>query len=1155
MGQGLTIERRFTTEGQDVYETVEWSSRDSRITNPDGSVVFEMLGAEIPAQWSQVAADIMVSKYFRKAGVPQLDDAGNAIVDDDGNAVTGSETSARQVINRLASTWRWWGETNGYFASETDAEAFQDEMAYMLLHQMAAPNSPQWFNTGLHHEYGITGTEQGFWFVDPATEEVTASDDAYSRPAPHACFINSVDDDLVNEGGIMDRWVREARLFKMGAGSGANFSNIRAEGEPLSGGGKSSGLMSFLKVGDRAAGAIKSGGTTRRAAKMVIVDIDHPDIETFIRWKAEEEKKVRALVAGGYSADFNGEAYATVAGQNSNNSVRLSNPFLTAVLHDQEWDLLSRTDRSVMKTVRARDLWSQIADAAWQSADPGLQFHGTINEWHTSPAEGEIRASNPCSEYMFLDNTACNLASLNLGKFYDDHTGSFNIESYRHAVRLWTIVLEISVTMAQFPSKEIAIGSYDYRTLGLGYANLGSLLMRMGIPYDSDHGRAIAGALTAILTGYSYATSAEMAGVLGPFPKYELNRDSMLRVIRNHRRAAYNKDKGDFEGVSHFVMGINSGLTPLDMLEAARTAWDTALTWGEQHGYRNAQVSVLAPTGTIGLLMDCDTTGVEPDFALVKFKKLAGGGYFKIANQSIAPALKRLGYSDNNIQRIIEYVVGTNSLARSPHINMATLIAKGFNADDLDKIEAILPGVFEIGFAFNHWTLGENVMKRLGFTPEQYTSPEFSMLKALGFTDAEILEANDYICGRQTIEGAPHLRDEHLPVFDTANRNGRFGKRFIHHNGHINMMAAAQPFISGAISKTINMPNEVTREDIAESYKTSWELGLKAVAIYRDGSKASQPLSSQSDDGYADDEPAELEDALAEEIELVSHGRVPWHETIKPGVSPTKAYEDMKRPRFLLPARRRGYTQEARVGGHKVFVRTGEYEDGTLGELFIDLAKEGATLRGILSCFAIAVSKGLQYGVPLEEYVETFTFQTFEPRGMVEGHPNIKMANSLIDYVFRALGVEYLHQDELAQVPPDRSHELPEPPKGLAVDAGIQLDLRDAAAEEAVNATVEAAEFADAEVVAPVSGGSGVIEMSQDSYRNSGAISTSPVQAAPATNGGGLATAAAVQQQAMQASMADKMGDAPICDTCGAITVRNGSCYVCLGCGGTTGGS
>lgn len=1154
MGRGLTIERRFTVAGEDVYDSVEWDSRDSKITNPDGSVVFEMSGAEIPAQWSQVAADIMVSKYFRKAGVPQFDDAGNVILDDNGEVVTGPERSARWVIKRLAATWRHWGETNGYFASTTDAATFEDELAYMLLHQMAAPNSPQWFNTGLHHVYGIEGTAQGFWYVDPETEQPIESADAYTRPAPHACFINRVEDDLVNQGGIMDLWVREARLFKMGSGTGTNFSNLRAEGEPLSGGGKSSGLMSFLKIGDRAAGAIRSGGTTRRAAKMVILDIDHPDIEAFINWKAGEEKKVRALVAAGYPSDFNGEAYATVAGQNSNNSVRLSNAFLNAVINDKDWDLTARTDGSVMKTVKARDLWRQIADAAWQSADPGLQFHDTINEWHTCPAEGEIRASNPCSEYVFLDNTACNLASINLGEFYDDRAGTFDLEAYRHAVRLWTIVLEISVTMAQFPSRDIAVGSYDYRTLGLGYANLGSLLMRMGIPYDSDHGRAIAAALTSMLTGVAYSASAEMAEALGPFPKYGINRDSMLRVIRNHRRAAYNEDIGDYEGVSHFVMGIDPGLAPLDMLEAARTAWDTALTWGEQHGYRNAQVSCLAPTGTIGLLMDCDTTGVEPDFALVKFKKLAGGGYFKIANQSIAPALRRLGYSDTTIQQIIEYVVGINSLARSPHINMATLIAKGFTAEDLNKIEEILPGVFEIGFAFNQWILGEDVMQRLGFTPEQYNAPEFSMLKALGFSDMQIRKANDYICGRQTIEGAPHLREEHLAVFDTANRNGRFGERFIHHTGHIKMMAVVQPGLSGAISKTINMPNEVTREDIEESYRMSWELGLKAMAIYRDGSKASQPLSSQSDDGYADDEPEDLEDALGDEIELISQGRVPWHEVMRPGISPGEAYAEMKRPRFLLPARRNGFTQEARVGGHKVFLRTGEYEDGTLGELFIDLAKEGATLRGILSCFAIAVSKGLQYGVPLDEFVDTFTFQTFEPRGMVEGHPNIKMANSLIDYVFRALGVEYLKRDELAQVPPDRTHELPEPPKGLAVDAGVQLDLADAAMEEDIALQVKAAKFVDAETVRPVTGGSGVDPVVVDRNRAPVAMS-SPRHGvdAPAGSAFGAVTTAQVQQRAVQAALADKMGDAPLCDTCGAITIRNGSCYVCLGCGGTTG--
>ncbi len=1184
MTNGLRIERRFTTEGQDPYETVEWTRRDSRITNPDGSVVFEMKAAEVPAQWSQVAADIMVSKYFRKAGVPQYDGAGNPVLDDDGNHVTGSETSARQVIKRLAATWRWWGETNDYFASAGDAQAFEDELAYMLLHQMAAPNSPQWFNTGLNHMYGITGTPQGFWYVDPETEEAVPSPDAYTRPAPHACFINSIDDDLVNPGGIMDLWVREARLFKMGAGSGANFSHIRAEGEPLSGGGKSSGLMSFLKVGDRAAGAIKSGGTTRRAAKMVIVDVDHPDIEAFINWKAREEDKVRALVAHGYDADFNGEAYATVSGQNSNNSVRLSNDFVRAVIANGDWNLTARTDGRPMKTVKARDLWRQIADAAWQCADPGLQYHSTINEWHTCPAGGEIRASNPCSEYMFLDDTACNLASLNLVQF-EKADGTFDLDAYRHAIRLWTIVLEISVTMAHFPSKEIAQGSYDYRTLGLGYANLGSLLMRAGIAYDSDEGRAIAGALTAVLTGYAYATSAEMAEAVGQFPKFAENRDRMLRVMRNHRKAAYGVDQSMYDGIGHHVVGIDQSLCPDDMLAEAHRAWDQAVQLGEQHGYRNAQATVLAPTGTIGLLMDCDTTGVEPDFALVKFKKLAGGGYFKIANQSIAPALQRLGYNQQQIERIIQYVVGTMSLHRAPHVNTATLIAKGFTADDIDKVEALLPGVFELGFAFNQWTLGEETMQRLGFTPEQYTDPKFNMLKALGFSDADIREANDYICGRQTIEGAPHLRDEHLAVFDTANRNGRYGTRFIHHVGHIKMMAAAQPFISGAISKTINMPNEVTVEDIEESYMLSWELGLKAMALYRDGSKASQPLSAKSDDGVSEEESEGLEEALDDERELVTMGHTTIHAGMfRPGISPSEAYDDLPRPRFLLPARRGGYTQEARVGGHKVFLRTGEYDDGTLGEVFIDLAKEGATLRGILSCFAIAVSKGLQYGVPLEEFVDTFTFQTFEPRGMVEGHPNIKMSNSIVDYVFRALGVEYLKRDELAQVPPDRSHELPEPKKGIALDAGVQLDLEEAAKERDIDAQIAAAEFVDADDdnSARLGGSASPSPASTPTSSRGGSavpatrLSPGPgAMAAPAgrvatangngarsdaspSGGGAPAQAGAVgvvdaQTAGIQAVLADKMGDAPLCDTCGHITVRNGSCYRCLNCGDSKG--
>jgi ribonucleoside-diphosphate reductase alpha chain len=1121
MTKGLRITRRFTEAGNDPYAKLKWSRRDSRITNPDGSVVFEMTDAEIPADWSQVASDIMVSKYFRKAGVPQLDADGNPVLDEDGRQVTGPESSAKQVFDRLAGTWRHWGEKEGYFASVDDAEAFEDELRFMLANQMAAPNSPQWFNTGLNWAYGLTGPAQGFWFVDGADGEMKASPDSYSRPSPHACFILSVSDDLVSPGGIMDLWVREARIFKFGSGAGSNFSAIRAENELLSGGGKSSGVMSFLKIGDRAAGAIKSGGTTRRAAKMVILDVDHPDIETFVDWKKVEEEKAKILIAhGGYQADFNGEAYATVSGQNSNNSVRVTNDFISAVEADGDWDLIERTSGKVRKTVKARDLWKRIAAAAWACADPGLQFDTTINEWHTSPAGGRIRASNPCSEYMFLDDTACNLASINLVRFYDDATGVFDVEGYKHAIRLWTIVLEISVAMAHFPSKEIAQGSYDYRTLGLGYANLGSLLMRQGIAYDSDEGRSIAGAITSVLTGYAYATSAEIAAVTGPFPRYHENRDAMLRVIRNHRVAAYDGD--DYDQITTTVMGINADLCPGDLLAAARESWDLALERGEKHGFRNAQATVLAPTGTIGLLMDCDTTGVEPDFALVKFKKLAGGGYFKIVNQSVAPALQRLGYSASQIEDIVTYIVGTSSVEGAPHVNTEALLEKGFDEADIIKLQATLPAVFELKHAFNVFTFGESTLQRLGFTADDYTSWDFDLLRALGFTRAEITEANDHICGRQTIEGAPHLRDEHLPVFDTANKNGKYGERFIHHNGHIKMMAAAQPFISGAISKTINMPNEVTVDEIEEAYHLSWELGLKAMALYRDGSKAAQPLNSTADEGEGhDEEPAEL--TVAVEAEKAIHwGNLPA------GISPTQAYaRGMKPPRFLLPSRRSGFNQEARVGGHKVFLRTGEYEDGTLGEIFIDLAKEGATLKGILSCFAIAVSKGLQYGVPLDEFVDTFTFQTFEPRGMVEGHPNIKMANSIVDYVFRALGVEYLHRDELAQVPPNREGDLPEPASGLAVDAGVQLDLTDAAADADVDLVRSAVEFLD-----------GADEDVRVPEREKVAVAAVAVT--------GKASLADV-------ALSENMGDAPACSNCGHMTVRNGSCYVCLTCGDTTG--
>ncbi|HUG09204.1 MAG TPA: vitamin B12-dependent ribonucleotide reductase [Acidimicrobiia bacterium] len=1134
MSTGLRITRRFTEAGTDPYSQFEWSHRDSRITNPDGSVVFEMTDAEIPAHWSQVASDIMVSKYFRKAGVPQFDAEGNQMDDEDGNPVTGPERSSKQVFDRLAGTWRHWGEKKGYFASTDDADAFEDELKYMLAAQIAAPNSPQWFNTGLNHAYGITGPAQGFWFVDDETGELVESPDSYSRPAPHACFINGVSDDLVNPGGIMDLWLREARIFKFGSGAGSNFSAIRAEGELLSGGGKSSGVMSFLKIGDRAAGAIKSGGTTRRAAKMVILDVDHPDIETFVDWKKIEEEKAKVLIQhGGFPADFNGEAYATVSGQNSNNSVRVTYDFIKAFEEDGDWDLINRTDGSVRRTVKARELWNQIAEAAWACADPGLQFDTTINEWHTSPAGGRINASNPCSEYMFLDDTACNLASINLVRLYDDASGEFDIGGYQHAIRLWTIVLEISVAMAHFPSKEIAQGSYDYRTLGLGYANLGSLLMRQGIAYDSDEGRAIAGAITSVLTGYSYATSAEIADVVGPFPKFEENRDAMLRVIRNHQVAAY--DGNDYDNISTKVMGVDADACPDDLLQAARTSWDLALERGEKHGYRNAQASVLAPTGTIGLLMDCDTTGVEPDFALVKFKKLAGGGYFKIVNQSVAPALVRLGYSPAEISDIVTYIVGTSSIEGAPHINTDTLLEKGFSEEDILKLQATLPAVFELKHAFNVFTFGEETMARLGFSVDEYTSWEFDLLRALGFTRAQITGANDHICGRQTIEGAPHIRDEHLSVFDTANKNGQYGTRFIHHNGHIKMMAAAQPFISGAISKTINMPHEVTVDEIEGAYHLSWELGLKAMALYRDGSKAAQPLNSTADEGEDNEDEDETITAAVEAEKTIHWGNLPA------GISPTQAYaQGMKPPRFLLPARRSGFNQEARVGGHKVYLRTGEYQDGTLGEIFIDLAKEGATLKGILSCFAIAVSKGLQYGVPLEEFVDTFTFQTFEPRGMVEGHPNIKMANSIVDYVFRSLGVEYLQRDELAQVPPDRENDLPEPPKGLAVEAGVQLDLSDAAADSDVDAVRSAVEFLDGpdeDVRAP------------EREPVSPPRSEATLGEAPRSAGGETSASTAVADVALK----ENMGDAPACSNCGHMTIRNGSCYVCLTCGDTTG--
>ncbi len=996
--KGLVIERRFTTPGSDPLEEIKYERRTSRISNTNGSVVFEMKDAEIPAAWSQVATDIVVSKYFRKAGVPQVDEKGVVKKNADGTVVTGPERSVKQVIRRLAGCWRWWGEQHGYFQTTQDAQAFEDELKYMLVHQMAAPNSPQWFNTGIHYAYDITGPAQGHYYCDPVTGEVMKSTDAYTHPQPHACFIQSVADDMVNEGGIMDLWIREARLFKYGSGTGTNFSNLRGDGEPLSQGGKSSGLMSFLKIGDRAAGAIKSGGTTRRAAKMVCLDLDHPDIEDFINWKVNEEKKVAALAKAGYDTDFNGEAYSTVSGQNSNNSVRVAHSFFQSLEDNGDWNLYWRTEKKKAKaeareakpckTMKARDLWDQVSYAAWSCADPGVQYDTTINDWHTCPTDGRINASNPCSEYMFLDNTACNLASCNLIHFLktDAHgKKEFDTESFRHAVRLWTVVLEISVLMAQFPSREIAELSYKFRTLGLGYANIGAMLMQMGIPYDSELGRAMCGGITAILTGESYATSAEMAECLGTFPGYAPNESHMLRVMKNHRRAAYNAPDSDYEDLAVKPVGIDQALCPATILRAAKEAWDRALSLGEQHGYRNAQTTVIAPTGTIGLLMDCDTTGIEPDFAIVKFKILAGGGYMKIANQSVKPALDALGYTADQVSDIMNYVMGTLTLEGAPHINRATLKVKGFTDADIANVEKNLRSVFEMKFAFNKWVLGDETMKRLKFTEEQIKDFNFDVLKGLGFTQKEIDEANVHVCGNMTLEGAPMLKPEHLPVFDCASKCGVLGKRFITAEGHIRMMAAAQPFISGAISKTINLPNEATVEDFKNAYLLSWKLGVKANALYRDGSKMSQALSNKSDDKK---EEAKVETQIVEKIIVKEVPR-----------------------RRKLPDERLSMTHKFSVAGHEGYIHAGMYEDGKPGEIFIKMSKEGSTLSGVMDTLALSLSMNLQYGVPLEVLCEKLVHTRFEPMGMTTNR-EIPMVKSLMDYLGRWLALKFLTKQQ-----------------------------------------------------------------------------------------------------------------------------------------------
>lgn len=1134
-GAGLRIPRVFTSAGTDVYNQFHYELRSSVIRNPAGDAVFEMHNVEVPAGWSQVATDILAQKYFRKAGIPQPDGS------------TSSETSVKQVVHRLVHCWRVWGERYGYFASGADAQAFYDELSYMLLAQMAAPNSPQWFNTGLYESYGITGPAQGHWYVDETNGSLQQSTSAYERPQPHACFILSVDDDLVGENGIMDLWVREARIFKFGSGVGTNYSNIRAEGEKLSGGGTSSGLMSFLRVGDRAAGAIKSGGTTRRAAKMVVLDVDHPEIMDFIRWKVEEERKVAALIAAGYSSDYEGEAYRTVSGQNSNNSVRVTDAFMDAVARNAAWHTTARTNGKPFRTYQAQAIWDEIAQASWACADPGLQFHTTINDWHTCPVDGDIRASNPCSEYMFLDNTACNLASLNLRKFYDEKTRTLDVDGFQHACRIWTMVLEISVLMAHYPSREIADLSYKFRTLGLGYANLGSMLMVAGIPYDSDEARAIAGGVTAVMTGAAYAVSAEMAAVRGPFEGYERNKEHMLRVMRNHRAAAYSSP---YENLSTPVTPIDPKLCPEYLLVAARSIWDKAVTLGEKNGYRNAQTTVLAPTGTIGLIMDCDTTGVEPDFALVKFKKLSGGGYFKIINQAIPMALDTLGYTPEQIEAIVGYAKGFATLEGAPYINASTLKAKGLNDADLAKVEAQLPGTFHLTYAFNHFTLGEEAMQRLGISPAQYNQMGFNLLEAMGFTDEQIEAANTYICGTMTVEGAPYLKDEHLPVFDCANKCGSIGTRYIHAHGHIRMMAAAQPFISGAISKTINLPHEATWEDIKACHDLSHGTGLKAISIYRDGSKLSQPLSTKKEDKKKDkaaeaETVAAVAPVVAEQVRLTMDQLL---DQVKKVLAEQGGHNELQRElwtqrvnRIPLPAKRRGWTQKNNVGGQSLYVRTGEYPDGTLGEIFIDLAKEGATLRSLVNCFAIAVSMGLQHGVPLEEYVDKFVFTRFEPAGMVD-HENIKSATSIVDYIFRLLALEYLDREDLVQVPRKRDARLGD-------QLALPIEASPAPASPTPNVTTSPAQPSLAKPVHPEDA---------PAYKNGNAIiPNGNGQPNGNGNGKGLTLAADAVAQASanstQQMLGTLMGDAPACSTCGHITIRNGTCYKCLNCGTSMG--
>lgn len=1213
--KGLKISRVYTQPSNNLLEQIVYEKRTSKIVDVSGKTIFQKDDVEVPVTWSQVATDILAQKYLRKRGVPkEIAEKTDFTKDDSFDNLEASlkepeettgEWSIKQVAHRLAGTWTWWAERYGYFDTSEDAAAFYDELKYTIINQITAPNSPQWFNTGLHWAYGINGPAQGHYYVDPTSGELTKSTDAYSHPQPHACFIQEIQDDLVNPQGIFDLLTREARVFKYGSGSGTNFSNIREEGAQLSGGGSSSGVMSFLSVFDRAAGSVKSGGTTRRAAKMVILNVDHPDVEKFIQWKVREERKVVALVTGSkiafehlkgimssaetkgidpeknpelkkkiiaakdnavplnyikrvlmlvengvkaadfnfstFDTDYRSEAYVTVDGQNSNNSVRVTDAFMNAVKENRKWDLISRIDGSVKRSVDAKRLWEQIAEAAWESADPGLQFDTTINDWHTCPEDGRINASNPCSEYMFLDETACNLASINLQKFYDPVTRVFDIQTYRHVIRLWTIVLEVSVLMSQSPSAKMAERTFQYRTLGLGYANLGTVLMQMGHPYDSDEARSTTGALTAILTGDAYATSAEMAKVVGTFERYEANKEHMLRVIRNHRRVAYSAAPSEYEKLSTIPMGIDPSTTSPYLLNAARESWDKALQLGERFGYRNAQVTVIAPTGTIGLVMDCDTTGFEPDFALVKFKKLVGGGYFKIVNQSVEPALMALGYDEIQVRDILKYVLGAASFAGSPYINRDSLRELGFPDEKIDAIESQLVSAFNVAFLFNAYVLGADLVSSL--VPDQdTTAPDFNLLTALGFTSDQIAAANEYICGAMTLEGAPHLKPEHYPVFDCANKCGSKGTRFISPMGHVKMLAAGQPFISGSISKTVNLPEDATIAEIEAIYKTSWKLGLKCNALYRDGSKLSQPLSTSSDEGSVYAKLFTFDEEDTNEVTPVQVAKAVQQEAVI-------SQSSTQLPRRKMPLERVSITHKFEIGGHEGYITASLFEDGTPGEIFLTMNKEGSTLSGIMDAWAISLSLNLQYGVPLQVLINKYSHVRFEPSGMTN-NKNIPMAKSLVDYLARWLALKFLDSDTAKKY---HTAELVERAMGNGdLKASEVKKIYKHHSHEDVKEQVS---VSHSKVVTETITKTTTIGDAETGDVTTQAVSNTPSvaieQEIPPANV--EVDLELLKKDQAQQALRQNNEDAPLCSDCGAVMIRNGACYKCLDCGATSG--